>query len=514
MKLVQKATAGYASYPAPVGGLNARDSLAAMDPKDAVVLQNWWPYPNYVAIRKGYGDWSTGYVSPVETLMCYNNESGASELFAASGTAFYDATNQGAVGAAVVSGLSNAKWQYTNIVTPGGNFLYAFNGVDDPELYNGTAWQAVDAVSAPIAITGVTTSSLVVPCVFKKRLFMVEKDSMNVWYLLVESIGGAASKLDLSTVFKMGGYIMTMETWTLDAGNGMDDHAVFITSEGEVAVYRGTDPTASTTWALVGVFKLGRPVGRKCAAKYGGDLMILCTEGVYPLARGLLSSTINRAAAVTDKIQNAVSEAISLYFNNYGWSVTVYPDANMLIVNVPAGNGANYQFAQNTITSAWTQFLGWNASSWEVVDNQIFYGDDTGVRLAWAGNLDGETVITADGLPAFSYFKSSAREKRFTLVRPNLLTDGNPSILYGMNVNFFPQDVTGVLTYTPPNASMTWGSMVWGAMVWGGSLVNITAAHSVGEIGSSGSLRLKAQGNGSNLQWSATDFVYEQGGFL
>lgn len=484
-----------------------------MDKQDAVVMSNWWPYPNDVAIRKGYADWSTDYGDPVETLFRYTSEDGASELFAAAGDSFYDATAQGAVGAAVVTGLTNAQWQSTTITNTAGTHLYCFNGVDKPEYYDGTTWTAVDGVSTP-AITGVTTTDLVHACVFKRRLFMVEKDSQNVWYLAVDAIGGAATKFDLSAIFTMGGYLMAMATWTLDAGTGMDDHAVFITSEGEVAVYRGTDPTSSDTWALVGVFRLGRPIGRKCFAKFGGDLLVLCSDGLLPLSKGLLSSTINRASARTDKIQNALNEAITLYGSNYGWDVTVYPEANMILINVPVGNGQNFQFAQNTITEAWTTFTGWVANCFTTVEDSLYYGDATGVRLAWSGNLDGTSVIVGDCLPAFNYFNQPARQKYFTLVRPMLLTDGNPSILYGLNVDFFAQDVSGVLTYTAPNQSMTWGSMVWGSMVWGGSLTNITAPRTVGAVGVSAALRIKAQNNGSNLRWAATDFVYSTGGFL
>jgi hypothetical protein len=49
------------SITAPIGGLNARDSLAAMPPQDAVTLDNWFPTPTTVDLRKGYTQWSTGY---------------------------------------------------------------------------------------------------------------------------------------------------------------------------------------------------------------------------------------------------------------------------------------------------------------------------------------------------------------------------------------------------------------------------------------------------------------------
>jgi len=47
-------TAATASVPAPIGGWNARDSLANMSPTDAVQLVNWFPTPTDVTMRSGY----------------------------------------------------------------------------------------------------------------------------------------------------------------------------------------------------------------------------------------------------------------------------------------------------------------------------------------------------------------------------------------------------------------------------------------------------------------------------
>ncbi len=52
-----------ASLPPPVGGLNARDSIANMEPEDALLLDNWFPRTTDVAVRKGYTAFSTFTVS-------------------------------------------------------------------------------------------------------------------------------------------------------------------------------------------------------------------------------------------------------------------------------------------------------------------------------------------------------------------------------------------------------------------------------------------------------------------
>lgn len=496
------------SIPAPVGGLNDRDSIADMKPTDAVVMSNWWPYPSYVGVRNGYANHVTGFTSPVETLVEYMPTSGASKLFAAAGTSIYDVTTAGAVGSAVQTGLTNARFQDANITTAGGSFLYLVNGLDKPRLWTGSAWVAVDGASTP-SITGVTTTDLVHVVLHMNRLFFVVKNSMKIAYLPTLSVGGAASILDLGSVFRNGGYIMAAYSWTIDAGDGADDHLVFISSQGEIAVYSGTDPSSATAWRLVGVFQMGRPLGRRCGIKLGGDLAVNTMEGVFPMAKGLLSSSITRQSAITDKIQNSVSLAANSLETNFGWQLCLFPSYNMLIVNVPQGT-QNYQYAQNTITGAWAKFEGWNAQCWLSASSGLYFGDSTGVRKAWTGHLDGTNPIQADILPAFNYFGAKAFNKYFTMVRPYLLTSGQPSILYSLNTDFKQETPTGILSYTPPGG-MSWGLMVWGSMVWGGELESLTNWQTVGAVANSASIRLKVQNNGADVRFNNTDFVMQRG---
>lgn len=498
------------SIPAPTGGLNDRDSIADMPMSDAVVLDNWWAYPSYLGIRKGSTDHVTGITGTVETLVEYLPVSGTSTLFAAAGTAIYNVTSAGAVGAAVQTGLTNARWQDAMITTPGGSYLYLVNGADKPRLWDGASWVSVDGVSTP-AITGVTTTTLVHVCLFKNRLFFVESASMSVWYLPVNSIGGAAAELDLGSVFRLGGYIMACYTWTIDAGDGSDDHFVVISSNGEVAVYRGTDPSDAAAWSLVGVFVLGRPIGRRCAVKYGGDLAVNCMEGVYPLGKGLLSASVDRRVTLTDKIQNSVSIAANTYSSSYGWQLCLYPDANMLLLNVPGAT--KYQYAQNTITGAWSRFTGWNATVWLSATSGLYYGESTKVRKAWTGNLDGSTPIQFDVCGAFGYYGAKSSGKYFTMVRPYIQSTGSPSILYALNTDFQLSEPSGALSTSSPTG-MVWGSMTWGSMTWGGGLASTVRWQTVGAFANAAAIRLKGQNNGADVRYTNCDAVYQLGGLL
>lgn len=350
------------TIPAPVGGLNAIDSLANMPATDAIVLDNWFPQPSYVSLRNGYSQYATGFPGWVETILSYANASGA-KLFGISGTAIYNATAGGAVGAAVVSGLTNARWEYTNVATAGGQYLYAANGVDKPLLYDGTTWTAIDGASTP-AITGVTTTLLRNPIVWKNRVWFVENNSMRAWYLPTASIGGAAASFDFGPLFRLGGQLQSIVTASLTDGSTFDDYICFISSMGEILLYRGTDPAFSGSFILTGIYAVGKPVGRRCSFKYGEDTILICSDGFVSLSKMISIGRKDQAETISSKILNLVNQDVQNYSTHFGWEGVVYPLGNKLIINVPiVENSQQSQYVMNTITNSWCTF-GRNNSPW------------------------------------------------------------------------------------------------------------------------------------------------------
>ena len=102
LRAAKQASARVASIPAPIGGWNARDSLANMKPTDAVSLTNYFPTATNVVLRGGYQKHATGFPGQVETLMPYNGAT-SQKLFAISNGGIYEATTAGSIGAAAVS---------------------------------------------------------------------------------------------------------------------------------------------------------------------------------------------------------------------------------------------------------------------------------------------------------------------------------------------------------------------------------------------------------------------------
>lgn len=511
----QRSRSGSASVAAPVGGWNARDPLGAMDPLDAVSLVNIFPTASDVTLRKGYVEWATGLTDPVQTLMVYD-AGGSQEMYAITDAGdIYDVTSDGAVGAAVHTGLSNGKWQYVNVATAGGHYLYLVNGVDKPLLFDGTTWTEIDGASTP-KISSVTTTTLANITLHKSRVWFTTTDTLVAWYLPTNALGdtGTTGNLDMRTVARRGGSIVALGTWTVDAGYGVDDLLVFVTSEGEVLVYRGTDPSSSTTWALVGVWQIGAPIGRRCLAKFAGDLLIICHDGLYPMSGALQSSRVNPKVALSDKIQVAMSEAISQYGDNFGWESFYYPRSNMLMLNVPVQEGnLQEQYVMNTITKAWCRFQGWNANCWELYNDDPYFGGDGVVYQAWYGAQDNGAQITGTAIQAFNYYKMPSRLKRATMIRPIFSTDGEPTIYAALNFDFDTSAPNASISVTDSPAGI-WDTSKWDAALWGGDFRISKYWQGVTGIGYSLAPAVTIVANGSSVHWISTDIVMESGAIL
>ena len=660
-------TAKTASVPAPIGGWNARDSLANMSPTDAVQLVNWFPTPTDVTMRKGYtvvsilttstgvkaissithvdtlatlttttahglstgayvsitgttpaaysgvykitvisttafiytitsipannatvvGTYLNQAITPINTLMNYTKTSGYN-LFGAAGADIWDTKPSPAT--KVFSGISSDKLQFVNLTNTAGHFLVACNGVDPVMIYDGSAWfyvattttaatissiartspsatatvttatahglvtnnrvtisgasdstlngtfvitvtgantytytstgtstvTSVTGSYTTIGITGVNSNTFINVNLFKNRLFFTQKDTLTCWYLDVNSIGGAANPLYFGGIARNGGYLQAMGTWTLDAGQGADDYAVFVTSMGEVIVYNGTDPNTADTWVLKGVWQLGQTFARRCFFKWSGDLLLLTQDGLVPLASALQSSRLDPRVNLTDKIYYPISVAATNYYAQFGWQINYFASENMLILNIPVPNGIE-QYVMHTITKSWARFTGIQSYCWEVSgDNDMHFGGNGTVSTLYSALSDDGANITATAQQAYSYFDTPGQLKRFTMVRPILQsTGGVPSVLCGISVDFDTQSQLGAVSFNPTTQSEgVWDTAKWDNNVWAGGLITTKIWQGVTGIGYTGSVNLNAASRGIELHWASTDYVMEAGGVV
>lgn len=416
-------------------------------------------------------------------------------------------------GALDVISLTNGRFQYINVATTGGNYLMAVNGSDKARYYTGTVW-AKDGDGAPYNITGVDSATCIAINVHKNRVWLIEKNTLKAWYLPTASIGGAAALLDLRAFAPHGGGLVAMGTWTMDAGYGVDDYAVFITSKGDVIVYRGTDPASATTWAMQGQWWIGSPVGVRPFVKWRGDLLIICQDGVFPLSSALLASRLSPNAALTDKIKTAMTSAVGSYGANFGWQLLPFPKQNMLILNVPVEEGdVQEQYVMNTITGAWSQFQNLSANCWELFSDDLYFGGNTYVGKAWNTNSDNGSGIDGFVLQAFNDFKEPGQRKRVTSMRPLFRTNGSPTIYANINWDYDLSEPTAALSTTTTTAGV-WDTATWDNSVWGGGLRSNYSIQSATGSGWVGAPVFKSSTIGMEIELVSNDISVEIGGFL
>jgi hypothetical protein len=572
----------------PVGGLNALNALAEMPETDAVQLDNWFPRTTDLVTRSGFQSWATGMTGSVETLMAYRS-SAAQRLFGIASGSIYDATVQGVVGAAAMTGLSTSRWQYVNFGTIGGRFIYAVAvGTDYPILYDGTTWLRigngtgvtissitfvgtlatvttatahglVNGASVTVTVTGAapaaynvalatinvltattfTYTMATVPAtnattpgtftytpsiqgvdprnlrncdVINSRMWFVETNSLRAWYLPLNSIGGTAASIEFTSLAKQGGSLAGVFGWSIASTLGMQNYTVFVTTEGEVLVYQGYDPTNAATWSLASRGRIGAPVGDRFWTRIGTDVGIIGRDGVIPLTKAMQIDRSADNVAISYKIVNAIGEDIFTYRNNFGWQLQVYPIGNMLIVNVPqVPDSISIQYVMNTITNAWCRYTGLNANCFEFINDQLFFGSNDGaIYEAEVGSNDNGAPIIATAKQAFSYLGDAGSEKRFTGVRPVVTASGGAFLTFDINVDFEDKPPLSTPTLSLPGGPLMW-SFPWPSP-WGPVMVVNKQLQFANGIGYAAAAKVQATCKFQPISWQATTYLFEKGG--
>lgn len=497
----------------PTGGWNAKDQLADMPPLDAVKMENWFPGTSEVQIRRGARDWVNGFAPAPDSVFGYNGAT-VNKLFAANTSGIYDVTTDGAVGSVAVAATAGG-WQTVNFATTGGSFLICVNGVDSMKQFDGTAWASITAISSPIAITGLATSSLTNVAAMANRLWFAVTNDISPWYLDVGAIGGTLTKFPLGAVFSKGGTLVAMLNWSVDGGSGPDDYSCFVTSEGQVAIYRGTDPSSSTTWSKVGVYDIGRPLGRRCLTKFGGDILVLTQTGIYPLSKSLLSASINRTATISSKIDLAFIAAAEIGEDLPGWDIAVYPAGSFIIVNVPTTALVTEQYVMNTVTNSWCKFTNWNLSSLCVFQRKLYFTSQRGVALAWQDSTDFNGGISADVIQAYNSFRNPSTTKLMTLIRPIITLQGDQQILVGLATDYRLPLSFSTTPLIDEVISSVWDVALWDQALWAGGpdVVQEWGFTNAYDFYAA-AICLRITSAVETMSWTVTNLAFQTGGVL
>jgi len=284
--------------------------------------------------------------------------------------------------------------------------------------------------------------------------------------------------------------------------------------EGEVIVYQGTDPSTAADWVLIGVFQLGKPLGRRSFNKHGGELYIITQSGVYPLSRVLNTQELSNEIATTHKIEKSFTAAAASYGDNFGWEAKTYYLKSAMIFNIPiAENGEHEQYVMNIISGSWCKFDSWDAECFAVFNDELYYGGSTIVQKAWTGTDDTGSDIVGVGKTAFNYFGISL-EKKVNLFRPLLQVNGSITYLTGFDIDYSDNEITGESTYSVTSQAI-WDTATWDSDYWTSGLqVSNQWASPQPNVGYAISGSIKINTSSLEVHWVSNDYLFETGGVL
>lgn len=508
-------------------GLNVVAPASAVPETDGLILLNLIAGDRGLKPRPGWKEHAinigTSTTEVRSIIPFHGSQASKHRLFAATTDKIYNVTAGGAGPHAAVhtfaaSGAFSGYGVWTGFTTLAGHFLCYADETNGFLLYT----ESTDSWAAGV-VTGVNPSDLAFVMQWKTRLWFVERNSSRAWYLPVGAITGAATSFDFGPLFRTGGHLVGLWSWTVDGGNGMDDFLVAISSTGDVVVFAGTDPSAASTFQQLGEWSTGGvPAGRRIATQSGGDILIVTLLGALPLSNLVGSKLVTPDTYETYKIRPLFNAAVSAQQGSLGWELIAHPQDNFLLLNTPGAPGEpQEQYAMSYATRGWSRLQGLPMLSAGVWQSRLFFGTRDGRVCASEGYLDNvgydgsatnATQVESVVLTNFQSF-GSANKKMVRIIRPLFVTQGaTPAVHAFARYDFDTADVSGSLPAATP-ADDAWDSGTWDDAEWNSRFGTFSAVQGATGIGS-------AVAVGAHLSTQdycvlvGFDLAWEEGGLL
>ncbi len=390
------------TYPAPKDGLVTTADMASQRPGSASVLRNFFPTLTGCKIRGGSQKFGLA-ADGGDIFSAFKYKYGSIErLFMATSSAIYNMTAPAApptTTAAAVSGMSGGDWcafQHTNAGT---SYLVCLNGANNRQLFDGSSWTTTPAITF---VDGTTMPQLNYGWLFKNREFFLKNATLDAYYLPLNAFGGAAVVFPLGGVMKKGGSLLTGFSWSLESGDGLNDMCVFVSTEGEIAVYQGSDPSSASDFALKGVYQIGKPLGKNAWIRAGGDVLIATVDGLMPMSQVFQR---DRQSIILNSVSRPIEDdwRLAAKATGTGWTLKQWPEQNLVFVSFPENTVVtDTTFVLNVLNGRWSTLSNWRANCYETLQGSIYFGSLDG--YVWQGDTGG----TDDGMTFSAAYLSQA----------------------------------------------------------------------------------------------------------
>jgi hypothetical protein len=513
-------------------GVNIFNSLADMDRTDSIYSYNMIPSEYGNRTRRGFKEWNTtlgGATDAVRTLIPFEGESSSDDkLFAATVLGLYDITStaasptidtsfgtqSGQAGYGVYEAYNNDGGDHFLFYADRENGLYEY----DP---SGGGW------AASTDITGVTETNLVFVTEHKNRLWFVEDDTADAWYLALGTKGGAATKFSLGNKFKRGGSLRGIYKWSVDGGDGIDDLLVFVSSAGEVAVYQGTDPSAAATWQSRGVWFIGKvPESNKIAENIGGDLHLLSVYGLISmqdLVGGVAVAKATGQNTVARRITRAIRNDMVGKQDDEQWDIIQLPSEGSVIILRPYDTDTTpLQYVFNFTAAGWGYWRDIPMNCCVEWKGVVYIGDDAGTVHIMQNSLDnvardgtGGDPIEFSILTAYSDLDAPGLNKRVHFVRPRFFSENGVQPAYGTKILYdYDINESAIPVFGEGESGSLWDSGLWDDAVWGGDSVSVSRMIGTAGMGQVVALAVRGEVSDRTTFLDASMYAEVGGAFL
>lgn len=458
------------TFEAPVGGWVTNTALARPVANAARMLRNWYPSETGIVPRGGSSTLADLGTDPVKSLFSYR--SGATRRFyAAIAGSIWDISGTPSED---ITGQTSDEYSTTQFDTGSGgnNYLVGVNGVDNPILNDGTSWQAggITNASTPISITGVDPKKFSYVFTYRNRLYFIERNSLTVWYLAIDSIGGAAQDFTLSGIVRKGGKLLTGGSWSIDSGAGPDDKFWLLTDQGELVAFQGADPGASD-WGYIGVYDIGKPMGALAQMRAGGDVLIATNDGLVPFSQALTkdSAALKLSSVSRNIAPDWVREARSR--TSMPWSVVKWPEGGKAYVGLPVVDDGVEPlcYVVNLNTGAWCEYYGWDVRCFGEHNGNVYFGTSDGkVMRAEDTGKDGSSSYIAKCILQFDHMRRRGQYKEMKLMR-TVIRGSRPLIVQPSCTVDYRERLPTAPNSAPDSSEDTWDNGLWDEAVWDAS---------------------------------------------
>ena len=374
-----------------------------------------------------------------------------------------------AVGATAKDPADNTLWRNTTLHTSGTG-TFAADRAAHPGFWVSTAADGLSWITGPPGSTVQYGSNLTYVCKYRNRWFFVEGGTMNAWYLGIDSVGGALSMIPLSGAATKGGKLLFCATWSIDAGDGIDDKLVFCTNHGELLIFTGSDPSDASNWRQEGRYQMPAPMGMNAHIPIGGDLLIATVEGIVPVSAAITKTSGDLdLAMITKNIKSTWRNEVTTK-NAMPWTMERWDEYGAMFVTFPGGKpGKRYCGIVNTGTGAWGRFTGWDCTCYIRMRSDMFFGTQDGIVMqADRNGTDDGAAYTAIMVGGWEMFQSPSQTVVWRQARANFTSKSNAN--FNPQVSACTDYVVNVPPPPPPAQDPgvldVWDQGLWDEALW------------------------------------------------